>query len=181
MIIWLKHYRFFRRFGLYNTTTIWINAALLFVILFYVYPLKFLYTLSAEWESGEHILRPHASPRADRVVWSGGLFTQCPDRSAQLPGLAAPAGATTDRTRGDAHPFLYRGSLHYGRNWACSHAASLGPSRWTIREKRDGPICSWWRKGRSKSSWLAAEPVASGQRTISRRNRSIRRSASILA
>src|SRR5277367_543454 len=44
--VWLRHYQFFRRFGLRDMTTIWINAALLFVVLYYVYPLKFLFTIA---------------------------------------------------------------------------------------------------------------------------------------
>lgn len=43
-IVWFAHYRFFRRYGLQDTLTIWLNALLLFVVLFYVYPLKFLFT-----------------------------------------------------------------------------------------------------------------------------------------
>jgi uncharacterized membrane protein len=43
--IWREHYVFFRRYGLQDSGTIWLNAALLFVVLFYVYPLKFLFTL----------------------------------------------------------------------------------------------------------------------------------------
>lgn len=43
-IVWFNHYRFFRRYGLQDNFTIWLNAVLLFVVLFYVYPLKFLFT-----------------------------------------------------------------------------------------------------------------------------------------
>lgn len=42
--IWLQHYFFFRRYGLTDTGTILINSALLLVVLFFVYPLKFLFT-----------------------------------------------------------------------------------------------------------------------------------------
>src|SRR5450756_2719615 len=41
--VWHEHFLFFRRFGLHNTGTITLNAMLLFVVLFYVYPLKFLF------------------------------------------------------------------------------------------------------------------------------------------
>ncbi|HEU5251372.1 MAG TPA: TMEM175 family protein [Thermoanaerobaculia bacterium] len=43
--IWHEHYVFFRRYGLQDGPIVWLNAALLFVVLFYVYPLKFLFTL----------------------------------------------------------------------------------------------------------------------------------------
>jgi uncharacterized membrane protein len=40
---WLNHYRFFRRYGLNDSVTIALNSCLLFLILFYVYPLKFVF------------------------------------------------------------------------------------------------------------------------------------------
>jgi len=39
---WLLHFRFHRRFGLEDLTTTWLNLGLLFLILLYVYPLRFL-------------------------------------------------------------------------------------------------------------------------------------------
>jgi uncharacterized membrane protein len=44
LLIWFKQYRFFRRFGLEDVTTTVLNFALLFTVLVYVYPLKFLFT-----------------------------------------------------------------------------------------------------------------------------------------
>ena len=43
--VWFEQNRFFRRYGLADNFTIWMNALLLFVILFYVYPLKFVWNL----------------------------------------------------------------------------------------------------------------------------------------
>jgi uncharacterized membrane protein len=45
LLIWYEHYKFFRRYGLRDTPTVWLNSALLFLVLLYVYPLKFLFTL----------------------------------------------------------------------------------------------------------------------------------------
>ena len=42
--VWCDHYRFFRRYGLQDNLTIQLSTVLLFVVLFYVYPLKFLFT-----------------------------------------------------------------------------------------------------------------------------------------
>lgn len=42
--IWYEHNVFFRRYGLQDPWTTTLNAVLLFVVLFYVYPLKFLFT-----------------------------------------------------------------------------------------------------------------------------------------
>jgi hypothetical protein len=43
IVVWREHYVFFRRYALQDSATIWLNAALLFVMLFYVYPLKFVF------------------------------------------------------------------------------------------------------------------------------------------
>jgi len=50
--VWYFHYRFSRRYGLQTVYTIVLNAALIFVVLFYVYPLKFLFTLAIGSLSG---------------------------------------------------------------------------------------------------------------------------------
>src|ERR671912_2972470 len=42
--VWFDHYIFFRRYGLQDTLTMHLSSVLLFVVLFYVYPLKFLFT-----------------------------------------------------------------------------------------------------------------------------------------
>ena len=43
MLVWFGHYNIFRRLGTHDTGTLWLNGMLLFVVLFYVYPLKFLF------------------------------------------------------------------------------------------------------------------------------------------
>jgi len=43
-LIWRTHYRFSRRFGLEDSYTVFLNVVLLFLVLFYVYPLKFVFT-----------------------------------------------------------------------------------------------------------------------------------------
>jgi uncharacterized membrane protein len=40
--IWYEHNVFFRRYGMQDPWTVFLNSVLLFVVLFYVYPLKFL-------------------------------------------------------------------------------------------------------------------------------------------
>jgi uncharacterized membrane protein len=54
-LVWFNQYRFFRRYGLQDTTTVILNAVLLFVVLFYVYPLKFLFTVLVEKVTGGHL------------------------------------------------------------------------------------------------------------------------------
>ncbi len=43
--IWYSQFKYFRRYGLQNFYTTIVNGALLFVVLFYMYPLKFLFSL----------------------------------------------------------------------------------------------------------------------------------------
>jgi len=45
MVVWFQHYVFFIRYGLKDATIVAINTLLLFLILFYAYPLKFLFSL----------------------------------------------------------------------------------------------------------------------------------------
>ncbi len=43
-VVWYEHYRFFRRYGLETTVAVILNCALLFCVLLYVYPLKFMFS-----------------------------------------------------------------------------------------------------------------------------------------
>jgi hypothetical protein len=47
LMIWWAHNRFFRRYGMQDTTVMVINSVLLFVVLFYVYPMKFMFSALA--------------------------------------------------------------------------------------------------------------------------------------
>lgn len=53
-LVWFNQHKFFRRYGLQDAPTVWLNAALLFVVLFYVYPLKFLFTFLVDRFTGGH-------------------------------------------------------------------------------------------------------------------------------
>ena len=47
-MVWRVQFTFFRRYGLEDNTTVALNAVLLFVILFFVYPLKYVFTSITE-------------------------------------------------------------------------------------------------------------------------------------
>lgn len=79
-LIWIRHYRFFRRFGLHDPATIRINAALLFVVLFYVYPLKFLFAMALGANHGQVFSGP-TQERDLMVLYGVGV--------ASLNGLLA--------------------------------------------------------------------------------------------
>jgi uncharacterized membrane protein len=53
-VVWFNQYKFFRRYGLQDNTTVWLNGALLFVVLFYIYPLKFLFSFLVNEFTGGH-------------------------------------------------------------------------------------------------------------------------------
>src|SRR5262245_49499363 len=47
LLVWHEHHQYFRRVGLQDGLTVWLNGALLFVVMIYIYPLKFLFGLIA--------------------------------------------------------------------------------------------------------------------------------------
>ena len=71
-MIWRTHYRFSRRYGLEDSYTVFLNVVLLFLVLFYVYPLKFVFTLlfseitgadasaNMGWHEGSVLMRIYA-------------------------------------------------------------------------------------------------------------------------
>jgi uncharacterized membrane protein len=68
--VWYQHYRFFRRYALESPWVVFLNCLLLFFVLFYVYPLKFVFTVmfdSAEISGAE--------ARALFTIWSLGYAT----------------------------------------------------------------------------------------------------------
>jgi hypothetical protein len=67
--VWYSHYVFFRRYGLHDQVTIILNAALLFVTLFCVYPLKFLYSAMFAY-----LVRSDFSPRFAAAIQINGML-----------------------------------------------------------------------------------------------------------
>lgn len=55
--VWFEQYKFFRRYGLQDNFTVWMNGLLLFVVLFYVYPLKFVWNLTLNSFTGSHMVQ----------------------------------------------------------------------------------------------------------------------------
>ena len=54
LFVWFNQYKYFRRYGLQDNMTVLLNAVLLFLILFYVYPLKFLFSYLVSAFTGGH-------------------------------------------------------------------------------------------------------------------------------
>jgi len=78
--VWWRHFNFFRRYGLEDVPTIVLTGILLFVVLFYVYPLKFVFTLVVNQMIGvpSHdgadvpVIRDADAPRLMQI-YSGGV------------------------------------------------------------------------------------------------------------
>jgi hypothetical protein len=76
MLVWFDHHRFFRSYGLEDTTTLVLNALLLFVVLIYVYPMKFLFGFlvdSMVWRIPPPATQPGDMGRLMVVYGSGFL------------------------------------------------------------------------------------------------------------
>ena len=56
--IWFEHHHFFKRYALQDKPTMFLNTLLLFVILFYVYPLKYMFTLFTMGILGQRVEIP---------------------------------------------------------------------------------------------------------------------------
>ena len=80
--VWLVQYKFFRRYGLNDNPTIWLTALLLFVVLFYVYPLKFVWTFIVNALLGLGTTVQTAAGHAEPVV-----------RGEQIPMMLVVYGA----------------------------------------------------------------------------------------
>ena len=80
VLIWSVHNAFFRRYALQDAWTIVLNSCLLFVVLFYVYPLKFLAQGFARSVFGiagsgtaEHVIRSLGELGALFMLYSAGF------------------------------------------------------------------------------------------------------------
>jgi uncharacterized membrane protein len=57
LLIWHAQYLYFRRYALDDRPTFLLNAALLFVVAFYIYPLKFLFSALVDQVTGFHAVK----------------------------------------------------------------------------------------------------------------------------
>jgi Sec-independent protein secretion pathway component TatC len=73
VIIWYKQYIYFRRYGLQDTKTIVLNAILIFVVLFYIYPLKFLFSLLVKQFTGAELTVHLPSGISAPIIESGDV------------------------------------------------------------------------------------------------------------
>ncbi|MDX6385980.1 MAG: hypothetical protein QOK48_3553 [Blastocatellia bacterium] len=72
IVVWFNQYKFFRRYGLQDTKTVILNLVLLFVVLFYVYPLKFVFTFLVAQFTGSGIAVRLPNGTVEPMVENGG-------------------------------------------------------------------------------------------------------------
>lgn len=79
LVVWQLHYTFFRRYDLSDGPTVWLNAVLLFLVLLFVYPLRFLADFQADLIFGRFASMREASEVVSlaeipylQLVYSGG-------------------------------------------------------------------------------------------------------------
>ena len=139
VMMWRTHSRYFRRFGLDDGATVWLNSVLLFLVLFFVYPLKFLFTMISSWFVGPGIfegvppMQPGQGPDL-MLLYGGGfaaVFVVFGLMYANALRLAGPLGLSPEeraRTRTEMEAQLMMaaiGLLSVGIAFLPSRLASL--------------------------------------------------------
>jgi uncharacterized membrane protein len=73
--IWFEHYAFFRKFDAEDPLTIFLNCVLLFLVLFFVYPLKFVFSrvIPAVTRMGSPMTMTEADGRMMMWLYSAGF------------------------------------------------------------------------------------------------------------
>jgi hypothetical protein len=77
--VWYDHYRFFRRYGLADGVTTTLTGVLLFLVLFYVYPMKFVFTMLFDQLFGDapaNVIQPGQVPLLMLVYGAGFIAVQ---------------------------------------------------------------------------------------------------------
>ena len=160
--IWYLHYQYFRRYGLTDVITITLNCGLLFLVLFYVYPLRFLFgallnsLLGARWvidiSQSDDLL----------VIYSAGfiavfgMFALLYRRALAHKDVLGLSEREIDITRTEmlSHVFVLSIGL-------ASMTIALTTPSWLTPVAGFmyfliGPV-KWWHWSRVKRRWRAAE------------------------
>lgn len=74
MLIWHEQNMFFRRYALDDKTVIVLNCCLMFIVLFYVYPLKFLFSLMFTSIGGSVQIEPQQLPELMFIYATGYII-----------------------------------------------------------------------------------------------------------
>ena len=98
IMIWYEHYTFFRRYGFEDLWIIMLNSALLFVVVLYIYPLKFMFSavigqmmgargsgrIPLEWGDGPALMTIYSVSIIAVFGLLAGMYAHAYRRRAQL-------------------------------------------------------------------------------------------------
>lgn len=137
--IWYEHNYFFRRTGLQDPWTVFLNSMLLFVVLFYVYPMKFL-TAALMWAffglgaaDGPRIGAQGEGGNTLMVLYSIGVILIF-GTFVLLYGHAVRRGADRE------WPEQERLEFHFSKR---SHLISAGMGAWSLLVSLAGMAIGW--------------------------------------
>lgn len=72
--IWWEHHDYFKRYALHDFRSMILNTALLFTILFYVYPLKFMFTMAVNAMAGHRPTLPRGGYATLFTIYGIGVM-----------------------------------------------------------------------------------------------------------
>lgn len=152
MLLWRTHAAFFRRFGLDDTVTVWLNGVLLFLVLFYVYPLKFVFTFISALFMGPEVLGGVAPLRSEAeavammtlygvgFVAVFGVFALMYAHAYRLREALALNAEERIRTRGEVASLLLSAGVGVLSVAAANSGADEGPFFGGITYFLIGPV-----------------------------------------
>ena len=146
VMIWRKHYIFSRRYGLEDNYTVFLNVMLLFVVLFFVYPLKFVFTVlflqimgalpasALDWGQASVVMRIYAVGFAAVFVLFLLMYTHAYKLRRELGLTAAEVRETRNAAQENLiMAFIATVSFFFAfhrPDWAGWAYALIGPVLW---------------------------------------------------
>ena len=130
VLIWNAHYKFCRRYGLDDGMTRFLTCLLLFLVLFYVYPLKFLFSLSVNeivFGFGPAADRDLTAAQLSNLLIIYGLgfaavYFRALSSSTSTPGACAMHSNSTKLEQMSKRASTFSACLS-SSSWGCSPAA----------------------------------------------------------
>ena len=170
IMVWMYHYQLFGRFDLDDGIAMFLNSILLFVVLFYIYPLKFVFTswLSrsttfSSWDQVGSMMALYAAGFVAVFLVFGLMYAHALRRRRELKMTEADVFFALEHLYGCGIMVAVGViSLILSQTvpiaWAAPVAGftyfAIGPAQWYRMR--------WMARNRSRltSAWLAAEVVA---------------------
>lgn len=169
IMVWVYHYKLFGRFDLDDGLTMFLNSILLFVVLFYIYPLKFVFTswlgrstTFSSWDQVGSMMALYAAGFAAVFLVFGLMYAHALRRRRELKMTEDDVFFALEHIAGCAVMVLV--------GVASLILAQTVPLRWVAPAAgfiyfTIGPV-QWWRarwmaknRNRLTAAWVATEVV----------------------